>query len=114
MTIIRRGKRRTDTARNFPCIECLTPSTARTRSTRCTPCAVAYRAEWKRLHNEGYKAKLRPHGDEDETAPYPVAVRRIEKLTGVPRSEWEWKFNHPYARLATQAAKVLAGMESAA
>jgi hypothetical protein len=47
-------------------------------------------------------------------SPYNEAVRRIERLTGKPRKEWEWKMNHPYSILATRAAKVLAGLEKIA
>ena len=44
-------------------------------------------------------------------SPYERAVKRIEKVTGVPASEWEYKLNHPYVRLANRVARDLCNID---
>lgn len=44
-----------------------------------------------------------------DDSPYERAVRRIEKVTGKPRTDWEHILNHPYVRATDKYAKLLAG-----
>jgi len=44
-------------------------------------------------------------------SPYERAVKRIERLTGVPASEWEHKLKHPYVRLANRVARDLCNID---
>jgi PAS domain-containing protein len=61
-----------------------------------------------------YRAKLESERKAIEAtgkSPYERAVERIEKLTGVSASEWEYKLSHPYVKLANRVALELCGID---
>lgn len=71
----------------------------------------------RRRHEKAYalhKARLAERRAATEgsagNSPWERAVRRVERVTGVPREQWEDDITHRYNHLATQAALVLAGI----
>lgn len=84
---------------------------AQEKATKTAKCV----AQRTRSGNVKYYAKLTREREviaQTGGSPYDRVVKRIERLTGVPASQWEHDSRHPYTMRAVEAAQYLAGIDA--